>query len=233
MSKLQQLAEQQLELAKQLQNPKADEGYIPQDTDLIFALDIQYVGEDAFVGIDVLQVNGKLLGTYVLKTQAGMEYVPQYFAFREGPPLLQAVQQLQAQTQLVPQLLIVDGHGIAHPRKLGVASWLGVQAGLPSIGLAKETLLRYSGELALARSSTLPIWLDNALVGVALRTQDGVKPVFVSTGHLISLAESVRLILALSEGGFRIPDPLRRADQAARAFAKGTLLGNAVELQLS
>ncbi len=220
-NQLASLEAQQKELAQKVRKATDTKGYIPQHEDLIASLDIQYVGEDAYVAIDLQQANGELLGTYVSKETAGMEYIPQYFAFREGPPLLSALQKLKQKHGLSPNLLLVDGHGIAHPRRLGVASWLGVQMNLPTIGMAKKTLLQYTGDPKQARGSHLPIEDDGEVVGVVLRTQTDIQPVFVSIGHDISLAQAVQVILELSEEGYRIPEPLRRADQAARAYAKG------------
>lgn len=218
---LELLEAEQRALAQKVKVYNGSEGYLPRPDHLIFALDIQYMGEEAYIGIDIIKGNGEKLGTYVTKGKAGMEYVPQYFSFREGPPLLQAINKLASDLGLVPDLLVVDGHGIAHPRKLGVASWLGVMLDKPTIGMAKSTLITFQGDPKQARTSTHPIQLDGETVGVALRTQDDVQPVYVSVGHEMSLAHAIQVILEMSEEGYRIPDPLRRADQAARAFAKG------------
>lgn len=218
---LEQLEAKQDALAKKVIRPKDGEGYTPEHEDLIFSLDIQYVGEDAYVGIDIQRANGELLGTYVSKEATGMEYVPRYFAFREGPPLLDALRKLEKIHGLKPNLLVVDGHGIAHPRRLGVASWLGVQLDIPTIGMAKKTLLQYTGDAKQERGSQLLIIDAGETVGAVLRTQTDIQPVFASIGHKISLAASIQVLLELSEEGYRIPEPLRRADQAARAYAKG------------
>ena len=218
---LEHLVAKQKALAQKVIVYNESEGYIPHTDHLIFSLDIQYVGEDAYIGIDIIKGSGEKLGTYVTKGKAGMEYVPQYFSFREGPPLLQAIQKIKNTLGLEPDLLVVDGHGIAHPRKLGVACWLGVMLDLPSIGMAKSTLVSFKDSPKQQRTSTCPILLDGVVVGTALRTQDDVQPVYVSVGHKISLMHAVQVILEMSEEGYRIPDPLRRADQAARAYAKG------------
>jgi lipoprotein-releasing system ATP-binding protein len=218
---LERLEAQQDALAKKVVIEADGSGYIPTQEDLIFSLDIQYVGEEAYVAIDVQKANGELLGTYVSKEATGMEYVPRYFAFREGPPLLSALKKLEAAHGLKAKLLIVDGHGIAHPRRLGVASWLGVQMDTPTIGMAKKTLLQYTGDAKQERGSQLPIMEEGETLGCVLRTQTDIQPVFVSIGHKISLTTAVQVLLELSEEGYRIPEPLRRADQAARAYAKG------------
>ncbi len=194
--------------------------YVPQDEDVIFSLDIQYVGDTAFVALDVQYYSGELIGTYTDESEVEMPYVPQFFCFREGPPLLKIVKKVQEDFKLKPDVLIVDGHGIAHPRRFGVACWLGVQTNLPTIGCAKQTLLDYQGILGEQRGCTLPVFLENEEVGKVLRTQEAVKPVFVSVGHKMDLITATDMILNLASR-YRICEPLRRADQAARAYAKG------------
>ncbi len=218
---LSQLDEEQKALAAKVFVPSDGEGYIPQLNDFIFVVDVQYVGDDAYVAIDVSKGDGTYIGCYTTRAEAGLEYIPQYFSFREGPPILKAIEGLNRKFGIAPHLLVVDGHGIAHPRKLGIASWLGVNLDIPTIGMAKQSLLPCEGVPAQKRSSTLPIIYEGELLGVALRTQDDVQPVYVSVGHKISLQQAVQILLQFSEEGYRIPQPLRRADQVARAYAKG------------
>ena len=219
------LAELQKQWAPKVIIPSDNTGYIPQPHDVIFSLDIQYVDNLAFVGLDIQHYAGEILGTYVGKTIVETKYVPQFFCFREGPPLLKIVHFVQQHFNLIPKILIVDGHGLAHPRRFGVACWLGVEMNLPVIGCAKQTLLDYQGELGKKRGSWLPIYLEQETVGKVLRTQDGVKPIFVSVGHLINLNTATEIILKLASR-YRLCEPLRRADQAARAYAKGKTLPN-------
>lgn len=141
---------------------------------------------------------------------ATFPYVPGLFAFRELPILLEALARLTRQ----PELLIADGHGLAHPRRFGLACHLGVVTGMPAIGVAKTPLGTFEQPGAV-RGSTSPLMLDGEQVGVALRTRDGVKPVFVSVGHRIDLASAGALVLALANT-FRLPEPTRRADQRCR-----------------
>lgn len=185
------------------------------DETRILALDVQYDGDKAFVAGDFQTLGGELLGTFVGKTFVHVPYQPGYFAFREGPVLQNFIQYWENQTKQQADVLLIDGHGIAHPRKLGVASWLGVMLQRPTVGCAKESLLHFEGELEQVRGKTLPVLLGTETVGVALRTQDGIKPVFVSAGHLTALDSSIDLVLRLSSI-YRISDTLRRADQYAR-----------------
>ncbi len=190
------------------------------DDTRILGLDVQYDGDNAYIAGDLQTLAGKLFGTYIAKTTVAVPYKPQYFAFREGPILQNFIAYWEAQTGLKADLLLIDGHGIAHPRKLGVASWLGVQLDLPTVGCAKESLIHFQGNLAEEKGSSLPILLEKETVGVALRTQKGIKPVFVSVGHLVSLEASIDLVMRLTSL-YRISDNLRRADQYARQAFRG------------
>jgi deoxyribonuclease V len=194
--------------------------YVLQAEDIIFSLDIQYVDDTAFVALDVQRYSGEIIGTFVNQTHVKMPYIPKFFCFREGPPLLKIIKAVQQNFDLKPNILITDGHGIAHPRRFGVACWLGVQTNLPTIGCAKQTLLDYHGILGEQRGSTLPVYSENEEVGKVLRTQKAIKPVFVSVGHQINLTTATEIILNLASS-YRICEPIRRADQAARAYAKG------------
>lgn len=201
------------------------EKQIFQPHDVLFGVDIQYVEEEAFCAVSAYQFNGTHLDTFVLKTQTGMEYRSGFFCFREGPPVLRTIRKILAHKNLIPQLIVIDGHGIAHPRKLGIASWIGVKTNIPTIGVAKRPLLKYEGVLGIERGSTLPIFRKGQEVGRVLRTQTDIKPVYVSPGYKISLAQSNEIILNFSPK-YRISNPIRIADQVARSFAKGDKLPN-------
>lgn len=207
-------------LALQVNVPEGKMGYCPKIGDMVFTFDIQYKEDVGHVAVDVLTWGGGSQGIYVKSYPVTEPYVPGLFAFREGPLLLQCLQDILTQTELKPHLLIVDGHGTAHPRWLGVACWLGLKAQLPTIGIAKEPLVKYTGVLAEPAGSTLDIQVQQKIAGHVLRTQDGIRPVFVSPGHLVSQANAINIIMNL-RGKYRHIEPIRRADQAARKFAKG------------
>ena len=207
-------------LASKVIIPKDTEMYHPEDDDLILSLDIQYQDDMAFVAGDLMEYNGTELGTYVGKTAVNIPYHPGLFCFREGPPLFHFVTYLMNQKNIKLNLIIVDGHGIAHPRRFGVACWLGLIMKLPCIGFAKDSLVPYSGVINKTKGSFIEIKVEDELRGFALRTSEGVKPVFVSPGHLVSINTSKKVIENL-KGEYRIPDTLRRSDQSARAYSKG------------
>jgi deoxyribonuclease V len=144
-------------------------------------------------------------------------YVPGLLSFREAPGLLAVLRRLRR----VPDVLLCDGHGRAHPRRFGLACHVGLLAGLPSVGCAKSLLAGRHGRLGERRGSRSPLrettLQREEIIGTALRTRDGVRPVYVSVGHRIDLASAEALVLECAVG-FRIPEPTRRADHlVARA----------------
>ncbi|MDL1958349.1 MAG: endonuclease V [Deltaproteobacteria bacterium] len=209
----------QKKLAQKVIIPRHNLGYYPKQNDIIFSLDAHYVKDRAYIALDVQKWKGKIVGTYIGITNVEIPYVPQFFCFREGPVLLEMLKAAKKRLSLQPKLIIVDGHGIAHPRRFGVACWIGVNTDIPSIGCAKETLVRYNGEIDKKRGNYLFIKDKNEIIGAVLVTQDNTKPVFVSPGHRVSLKVAIEVILNLSPR-FRISEPLRRADQSAKAYAK-------------
>jgi len=133
-------------------------------------------------------------------------YVPGLLSFREVPVLLDALAALPS----LPDVLVVDGQGYAHPRRFGLACHLGLWCDIPSIGVAKSILCGTHAPLAPSRNSTSPLVHDGETVGVALRTRARVKPVYVSVGHRFDLASAVALALRLAPR-FRLVEPVRQA----------------------
>ncbi|MCU0444460.1 MAG: endonuclease V [Microscillaceae bacterium] len=213
---------EQNRLASKILIPSAGMGYLPDVEDIILVLDIQYQGNVAAIGGVLGNPQGEIEQVFTAQVSADVPYAPGYFCFREGPPLLKFWQNLTKAQHLQPNLIILDGHGIAHPRKFGVACWLGLHTQTPCLGCAKESLLPFEGELPDNQGSSLAIKLHNEVVGWALRTQSGVKPIFASPGYALSLETAKQLIFNL-KGEYRLPDILRLADQVARAQAKNEL----------
>jgi deoxyribonuclease V len=135
-------------------------------------------------------------------------YVPGLLSFREIPALLKAFAKLKRR----PDLVFVDGQGLAHPRRLGIASHLGLWLDLPTIGCAKSRLCGEYREPGKKRGNFSPLLDRGEEIGAVLRSKDEVSPLFVSVGHRIGLASAIRLTLACHEGR-RIPAPTRQADR--------------------
>lgn len=137
-------------------------------------------------------------------------YIPGLFAFREAPAIIRVLERLSVE----PQLLICDGHGIAHPRRFGIASHVGVLTGIPTIGCAKRRLCGTFVEPDSGRGSRSPLIDRNEIIGTVLRTRTSARPVFVSVGHLIDLSTAERVILDCTLHS-RVPEPLRLAHRTA------------------
>ena len=144
-------------------------------------------------------------------------YVPGLLSFREIPPILKALAQLSRPADLV----FVDGHGQAHPRRMGIASHLGLWLRQPTIGIGKSRLCGEFEDPGLERGSTSDLLHQSELIGKVVRTRTGVKPVFVSVGYGISLDRAVGLVLETAPR-FRLPEPIRRADHLAAEVKKRT-----------
>jgi len=139
-------------------------------------------------------------------------YIPGLLTFREAPALIAALRHLRRS----PDVLLCDGHGIAHPRRFGIACHLGVLTDLPAIGCAKSRLIGQYREAAPEKGAISPLFDGDEQVGSVVRTRNRVKPVFVSIGHKIDLATAEQTVLACAIR-FRLPEPTRLADQLAAA----------------
>ena len=138
-------------------------------------------------------------------------YVPGLLSFREIPILMAAFSRLKTE----PDVLLIDGHGRAHPRLFGLACHIGVLFDKPAIGCAKSLLVGEAGEPAAKGGSTAPLDYHGERVGTVLRTRDGTRPIFVTQGHRISLTAAVKVVRKCMDG-YRIPKPTREADHYVR-----------------
>jgi len=157
-----------------------------------------------------------VLETVTARRKATFPYVPGFLAFREGPVLLDAFRRLRAR----PDAVLFDAHGRAHPRRLGLASLLGLWLGLPSAGCAKSRLCGAHDEPGPARGTAAPLRHEGERVGTVLRTREGSRPVFVSVGHRIALADAEALVLRCTDGRHRLAEPVRLAHLAVNAFRR-------------
>lgn len=148
-------------------------------------------------------------------TEVSFPYIPGFLSFREGPAIIEAIQKLT----IKPDLILVDGQGIAHPKGLGIASHIGVLVGIPTIGCAKSRLVGEYKEPGFRKGDWSPLQYDGKVVGAVLRTRDHVRPLFVSPGHCIDLKTSIEIVLGCT-GKYRIPEPLRRADLLSKKNRK-------------
>lgn len=143
-------------------------------------------------------------------------YIPGYLSFREGPAVLAAIQSLKHEFGAV----CFDGQGYAHPRRCGLASHLGVTLDLPAIGCAKSRLIGTFDEPGPLRGDSSPLMDKAEQIGAVLRTQDGVRPIFVSVGHRVDLGSALELVMACC-GRYRLPEPTRQADRIVGDLKRG------------
>src|SRR6266550_9565083 len=153
----------------------------------------------------------EVLERHVYEEPVRMPYVPGLLSFREIPCILGAFARLKQQ----PDLVMVDGQGIAHPRRLGIASHLGLWLDLPTIGCAKSILTGYHVPLSEEVGSWVPLEANKEVIGAVLRTRAQVKPMIISLGHRISLETSLRFVLDCCKG-YRLPEPTRLADKLSK-----------------
>lgn len=182
----------------------------------IAGLDSAY-DDDGNVAAAIVVLDAETLATVETATARGtteFRYVPGLLAFRELPTTLAAFENLTT----TPDLIICDSQGLAHPRRFGFACHIGLLAGIPTLGVAKNAW----GEYELPgpeRGSFSEISIDGEVVGRALRTRTGVKPVFVSIGHLIDIETACAQVLSLTPE-FRQPETTRRADHLCRRLLR-------------
>ncbi|WP_097461653.1 deoxyribonuclease V [Mangrovitalea sediminis] len=148
----------------------------------------------------------------IARQPVAFPYIPGLLSFRECPVILKALEQLSEQ----PDLLLCDGQGIAHPRRLGIASHIGLLTGLPSIGVAKSRLTGQHGPVPENRGEWTPLTDGAECIGAVLRTRAGVNPLYVSAGHRISLPTAIDYVMACTTR-YRLPETTRWADGIASA----------------
>ncbi|MEU9276329.1 endonuclease V [Streptomyces sp. NPDC048342] len=191
-----------------------DEPGPPPGTGRVTGVDVAYDDERDLVAAAAVVLDAATLEVLAEATAVGrvsFPYVPGLLAFREIPTVRAALDALPCP----PGLVVCDGYGLAHPRRFGLASHLGVLTGLPTIGVAKNPFAFAYDDPGAPRGSHAPLLAGAEEVGRALRTRDAVKPVFVSAGHRVSLDNACAHTLALTPR-YRLPETTRRADALCR-----------------
>jgi deoxyribonuclease V len=155
----------------------------------------------------------EIVERHVYEEPVRMPYIPGLLSFREAPAVLGAMQKLRRQ----PDLVMVDGQGIAHPRRLGIASHLGLWLELPTIGCAKSILIGHYNKVGPGAEAGSYVHLMDGqeTIGAVVRTRTRINPMYISIGHRISLATSIHYVLACSKG-YRLPEPTRLADKLSK-----------------
>lgn len=151
-----------------------------------------------------------LLESRIARRPTSFPYIPGLLSFREIPAILSALDPLERK----PQLLLVDGQGYAHPRRLGIASHLGLVTGIPAIGVGKTRLVGTHEPVPDQRGAWVPLIHQQETVGAVLRTRLGCKPLYISPGHRISLMTAVKWVMQCT-GRYRLPETTRQAHRLA------------------
>ncbi|MFD8286120.1 endonuclease V [Streptomyces solisilvae] len=188
----------------------------------VVGVDVAYDDERDLVAAAAVALDARGLDIVAEATAVGrvtFPYVPGLLAFREIPAVLDALGDLDRRLGRRPDLVVCDGYGLAHPRRFGLASHLGVLTGLPTIGVAKNLFGFRHADPGPRRGDWAPLLDGEEEVGRALRTRDGVKPLFVSVGHRVTITDACAYTLHLARD-FRQPETTRRADALCRRALK-------------
>jgi deoxyribonuclease V len=195
----------------------------PSDVRLVAAADVALVertrgwkGGIARAALVLMSLPGlEVVEQHAVEVPVSFPYVPGLLSFREAPALAAAFERLSQE----PDLLLVDGQGYAHPRRFGLACHLGLLAGVPTIGCAKSRLCGAAESPSAERGGSSELIDGGEVIGLALRTRTGVKPVFVSVGHMIGLSQAAGWILRLALS-HRLPEPIRLADRLSKGVTR-------------
>ncbi len=205
-------ASEAVELQKQLVKKLVLHGD-PSNLDLVAGADVSSYGQRGMMCGAIVVWNRKkqvVIAQATATVQATFPYIPGLLAFRELPALLEAFKRLDT----VPEVIICDGQGIAHPRGIGIAAHLGLLLGIPTIGCGKTRLVGEHEEPGIAKGSVTLLEYRNKVIGQVVRTRNSVKPLFISPGHLCGIPEASRTILSLCTK-YRLPEPIRAAHNLA------------------
>ncbi|RLE47594.1 hypothetical protein DRJ25_01975 [Candidatus Woesearchaeota archaeon] len=176
-----------------------------EDLKKIAGFDVTYDGDKAICAGVILDAKTlEVIEKKIIIAKVPMNYVPGFLAFREGPLILQAYYDFESD----PDLLIISGNGIAHPRRCGLATYIGVELAKPAIGIAKSI----TGDLELKEGKVV---LNGEIVGAELQTRDHARPIIVSPGNMISLDSATEIIRKLIKFPHKMPEPLHIAHKIA------------------
>jgi deoxyribonuclease V len=200
------------EIQRRLSKRIISEDKLPERIRLIGGVDVAYVEDASVAAVAVLDFPSMKLKesqTAICKTR--FPYVPTLLAFREIPPAVHCIRKLRVQ----PDVFLVDGHGFAHPYRCGFASHLGLLLRKPTIGVAKGILV---GEVELAKAEGDIVFMRDKgeVVGAQIVTKPGVKPVYVSVGHMVSLKTAIKIVKRCTSCN-RVPEPILQAHRIATA----------------
>jgi deoxyribonuclease V len=186
--------------------------------ELVAGADVSYArfSQRIYAAIVVVRIrDGAIVETQGAVHETKFPYIPGFLSFREAPAVLKTFEKLKT----VPDVIMLDGQGFAHPRRFGLACHVGLWLPVPCLGCAKSRLIGTHKEPGKKAGSLAVLKDEDEVIGNVVRTRDGVKPLYVSVGHRIDLASAVRIVLA-SCRGYRLPEPSRQAHLHVNALRR-------------
>lgn len=175
---------------------------------LIAGCDQAFIGEDVLSAIVVFDKDMNVLEKKYAVIKAPVPYIPGYLFYREGPSIVEAFNKLEKK----PDLLMIDGNGILHPRRMGIASHVGLLIDTPTIGVAKK--------LMCGKVKEGKVYVDNEIRGVELISREHSNPIYISPGHKISRGRSMEVVKKFMKYPHKLPEPLHEAHKYARRLSK-------------
>jgi deoxyribonuclease V len=204
MVDISKLKEEQLKLAREV---------VLKDSfskaNLIGGCDQAFIGDDVVSAIVVCDKDMKVVEKKYAVVKSTIPYIPGFLFYREGPAMVEAFNKIERK----PDVLLVDGNGILHPRRFGMASQLGVLIDIPTIGIAKNLMM---GEVREGK-----VYVDREIRGFELLTREYAKPLYVSPGHKISLGKSIEVVKSCLRHPHKLPEPLHLAHRYVKRIVKG------------
>jgi len=182
-------------------------------------VDVSYGREGVVASYVEIQENQVVRQEYIIKTEVRFPYIPGYLAFRELPPLYDLLRKVKEEDKLA-DVVFVDGNGLLHPRKAGLASHLGVVADHPTVGIAKKLLCGDGDTSEMEKGERREVTYEGEVLGLAVKTYRGANPVFVSVGNVVGLERAADLVTEFSQ--YKLPEPVRRAHKLAKKEATGS-----------
>jgi len=206
-----------LEEAKAIQNQLRHEVCLNDEhapVKIIAGLDVGYnmKTNTAKAALVCMALDGlNVLESFTVTMPVTFPYIPGYLSFREAPVIIKALMELKH----IPDMLMIDGHGIAHPRRLGIAAHIGALLDMPAIGVAKKKLCGTYADPGPEKGERANLYDKDEQIGVVLRSRSNVKPLYISPGHRVSMSCAVEITLACLTR-YRLPEPTRLADKLSK-----------------
>ncbi|MBW4562575.1 MAG: deoxyribonuclease V [Mojavia pulchra JT2-VF2] len=205
--------EEAIAIQETLRNQTLTEDNLPENVQYVAGVDMGFEADGTIsrAAVAVLSFPDlQVVETQLARRPTTFPYIPGFLSFREIPAVLDALEKVK----ITPDIILCDGQGIAHPRRLGIASHLGLLIDMPTIGVAKSLLIGKYQDVPETKGSWQPLIHKNETIGAVLRTRTGVKPLYISSGHRVSLPTAINYVMRCTTK-YRLPETTRIADKLA------------------